>query len=112
MPNFLDYAALLCAIWQAVQSCHIRRYMDISHIRQNIGEGIFGEISQNTFWRIKYWQISRACLCKNIIGGLNIGDFIQKLPITKVYSSPIFHLMWYISIFLQYRKPSAIINFI
>ena len=30
------------------------------------------------------------------IGGLNIGDFIQKLPITKVYSSLLFPLAWYI----------------
>ena len=29
----------------------------------------------------------------HIIGGLNIGDFIQKLLITKVYSLPIFHLI-------------------
>ena len=35
-------------------------------------------------------------LCKNIIGGLNIGDFIQKSLITKVYSSPIFHLIRYL----------------
>ena len=35
-------------------------------------------------------------LCKNIIGGLNIGDFIQKLPIAKIYSSPIFYLIRYI----------------
>ena len=34
-------------------------------------------------------------LCKNIIGGLNIGNFIQKSPIAKIYSSPIFHLMQY-----------------
>ena len=30
-----------------------------------------------------------------IIGGLNIGDFPIKLPIAKVYSSPIFHLIQY-----------------
>ena len=35
-------------------------------------------------------------LCKNIISGLNIGDFILKLPIAKVYSSPIFDLIRYI----------------
>ena len=33
--------------------------------------------------------------CKNIIGGLNIGDFIQKSLIAKVYSSPIFYLNIY-----------------
>ena len=30
-----------------------------------------------------------------IIGGLNIGYFIQKSPITKVYSLPIFPLIRY-----------------
>ena len=33
----------------------------------------------------------------NIIGELNVGDFVQKLPITKVFSSPIFHLTHYIN---------------
>ena len=36
--------------------------------------------------------------CKNIIGGLNIGDVIQKLPIAKIYSSPIFRLIRYMFI--------------
>ena len=31
--------------------------------------------------------------CKNITGGLNIGDVIQKLPIAKIYSSPVFCLI-------------------
>ena len=31
-----------------------------------------------------------------IIGGLNVGNFIQKSPIAKVYSSPIFHLVRYV----------------
>ena len=35
-------------------------------------------------------------LCKSIIGGLNIGDFIQKSPIAKIYSSPIFCLIRYL----------------
>ena len=34
----------------------------------------------------------------NAIGGLNISDFIQKLPITKIYSSPVFHLIWYLNL--------------
>ena len=33
-----------------------------------------------------------------IIGGLNVGNFIQKSPITEVYSSPIFHLVWYLTV--------------
>ena len=42
----------------------------------------------------------QACiyLCKNIIGGLNIGEFIQKSPIAKIYSSPIFCLIRYLLI--------------
>ena len=31
----------------------------------------------------------------NITGGLNIGDFWIKLSIPEVYSSPVFHLIWY-----------------
>ena len=31
-----------------------------------------------------------------IIGGLYIGDFLIKLPITKVYSSPTFHFIQYL----------------
>ena len=43
-------------------------------------------------------------LCKNIIGRLNIGDYIQKLPIAKVYSSPIFHLIRYFGFFKSREK--------
>ena len=37
-----------------------------------------------------------------LVGGLNIGDFPIKLPIAKVYSLPIFHLIQYIVIRLWY----------
>ena len=39
---------------------------------------------------------THACiyLCKNIIGGLNIGYVIQKLLIAKIYSSPIFFFLY------------------
>ena len=30
-----------------------------------------------------------------IIGGLNIDDFIQKLPVVKIHSLPIFRLIWF-----------------
>ena len=35
-------------------------------------------------------------ICKDITGRLNIGDFIQKSAIAKIYSSPLFHLIQYI----------------
>ena len=38
----------------------------------------------------KYHMHAYIYLGKNIIGGLNIGNFIQKSPITKIYSSPIY----------------------
>ena len=69
-------------------------------IRRNIGE--------SNIWRNSATYVSAdlilaniACIhthtfAKNIIGGLNIGDFIQKSPIAKVYSSPIFHLIRYV----------------
>ena len=51
---------------------------------------------QNTFWRIKYWRISHACICIPMQEYYWwIGVFIQKSSIGKVYSSPIFRLKWY-----------------
>ena len=71
------------------------KLLDSYCIRGNIARII---IVQNTLWQIKYWRISHTCiqssytyLCKNNIGGLNIGDFCQS---PKIYSSPIFHLIW------------------
>ena len=36
--------------------------------------------------------------CKNIIDGLNIGDFIQKSSIAKIYSSPMLLLIQYLTL--------------
>jgi len=60
-------------------------------IRRNIGESnIWRNSAQQRFGGLNIGD-SHACihmplLCKNIIGGLNIGNFIQKSPIAKVYS--------------------------
>ena len=43
-----------------------------------------------TFWWVKHWRFRKNWLHmgmqKLLLGGLNIGDFIQKSPITKVSS--------------------------
>ena len=40
------------------------------------------KLVQSTFWQIKYWQISQACIHipmhDYIIGGSNIGDLIKN----------------------------------
>ena len=57
----------------------------------------FGEVVLKCFGGLNIGGYhTHACiyLCKNIIGGLNIGYVIQKLVIAKIYSSPIFYLIW------------------
>ena len=50
---------------------------------------IFGEIVQNTLNIGEYHMHAHVYQCKNIIDGLNIDVFTKKLPIAKIYSSPI-----------------------
>ena len=45
-----------------------------------------------------FWIMWLKWYMRIIIGGLNVSNFIQKPPIAKVYSSPIFPLIWYSNI--------------
>ena len=64
--------------------------IDRSAICNTAEAEIFGKIVQNTLNIGEYQMHACICLCKNIIGGLNISDFTKKWPISKIYSSPIF----------------------
>ena len=50
-------------------------------------------------------KCSKAWHASIIIGGLNIGNFLIKSPITKVYSSSIFHLVRYLTVGLLQHAP-------
>ena len=73
--------------------------MHVYLIRQIITRVNFSEMVQKRFGGLNIGECHmHACiyLCKNIIGGLNISNFIQKLPIVKIFLANISSFMVYV----------------
>ena len=89
MSRFHETFAVLLLIFQDIPK----------YIRQNISENGIWQNSAKHVLADQLLAISHV-IYKNIIGALNFGDFMQKLPIAKIYSS-IFCLVQYLFVVLK-----------